>query len=207
MHGGWTRHTATGALVYSPGAGSIEDVHVAANAGIAKSKLAALNIVNADVDAAAAVAGSKLATGQSGPPGSQILYAEFTSNVSVTATAETTPDDVVSSGAFTFDGTAVWIEFSCVTAQTPEVNSAFLVANLWDADTDLGRIVYARTAHDNNTAIHIPFSGRRRITPSFGSHTYRIRAWVTPSGTGLIVAGVGGSSAVNPPGYILITKA
>jgi len=41
--------------------GEIADTHIAAAATIAKTKLAALNIVNADVDAGAAIVGSKLA--------------------------------------------------------------------------------------------------------------------------------------------------
>ena len=42
--------------------GEIADTHIAAGAAIAKSKLCALNIVDADVDAAAGIVGSKLAS-------------------------------------------------------------------------------------------------------------------------------------------------
>lgn len=167
-------------------------------------------LVNANIDAAAAIAISKLADPGSGnvitsagagavaakPPGYEFAYAEFTANVNVTATTEATANTVVTAGAVTFDGaTPVVIEFVSIDAGRGTSN---LDLWLFDGSTSLGLWDFTQAAHGF-------VSLRRRLTPSAAAHTYSVRASVD-AGTGVVSAGAGGAG-VSLPGYVRITKA
>jgi hypothetical protein len=138
-------------------------------------------------------------------PGTVLSYVEFTGTVVANTVVETSAVQVVSAGAFTFDGvTAVEIEFGCPGLVPGGAASAGGV-NLWDSTgPDLGRLwdgtVVTQPVGD------FPFYVKRRLTPSAGSHTYNIRLWNTAAVNLNLVAGAGGAGT-KMPGYIKITRA
>lgn len=126
----------------------------------------------------------------------EVAYAEITSDVSVTATSEATPTDVVSSGAITYEAVPHMIEwFSSGVA--PGTGNQTII-HLWDGSTEINRIA----EHAENLQ---PSRGTHRITPTAASHTYRIRAHRV-TGNGTIRAGAGGAGADNCPAFIRIYK-
>lgn len=127
-----------------------------------------------------------------------VSYVEFTANVTVSGTsgAQTT---VVTATAFTPNGTdAYWIEFYSVEVIASAAD--FVVLELWDGATDLGRIGTV-----GSSGLATPVTVRRKVTPSNATHTYAIKAWRNVA-NGTVVAGNGGA-VTDLPGYISITKA
>ena len=143
--------------------------------------------------------------GSGGGGVSVLAYVENTTGVSVTATTEASPQDVVSAGALTFDGlTLVCVEFYSPSVLAPNAVNVGTALNLWDATTQLGRIAFVQNnnaAGQDSTSVYT----RRYLTPSAGSHTLLVRAWQTGSGTGQVQGGAGGVSAYMPC-YIRVTS-
>jgi hypothetical protein len=143
---------------------------------------------------------SDLATGLSG----LIAYAEITSPVTVSATVESSPDLVVTSGSLTYTAVPIKIEFSAYEVSSGATAASFTVLNLWDSSTDLGRIGlvgHASGAQPVSAAVNLI----RYLTPSAGSHEYRIRAWRAVS-NGTVQAGAGGAGTADPA-YIRVSLA
>lgn len=137
------------------------------------------------------------------PPGTELAYAEVTSQVSTTQTSEASATEIVSAGAVTFDGTAVMIEFYVPYTDVQNTANAFAVFCLFDSTTSQGRMGIVR--QPTTAELYVPVLLRRKVTPSAGSHTYSIR-FITSSGTSTVEPGAGGSGNLMP-GYIRITKA
>lgn len=135
-------------------------------------------------------------------PGFELDYAEHTAAISITATSEASPTNVVSGAAVTYDGsTAIIIEFFAPISTTGA--SAQVVFNVWDGSSDIGRI--AQLVTPSAGAMSCSVFGRRKLTPSAAAHTYHIKAWrVTANGS--VTGGAGGSAAYMPL-YMRITKA
>ena len=128
--------------------------------------------------------GATGATGATGPPGPQgepgepgtggggageIAYAERTTNITIPdGLTETTAVEIVSSGEVVYDGSPVLIEFSVARA----AGAGQQAIDLWDGDTLIGRI-----GQLNVSTGGIPLFLRRRLMPSPGTHTYRVRSW------------------------------
>lgn len=179
--------TAKGDLLVATASGTILNVAVGANGTIT-------------VADSTQTAGVKWAF----PPGYELGYTEFTAPVSITATTEASPNNVVSAGALTFDGTAHWFEFHAAYADASSVTSNCLRAGFYDGTTSQGKTLLVENAASPGDVIVTPYI-RRKLTPSAGSHTFKVAAWID-SGTGTIGAGAGGSGNY-VPGYIRITKA
>jgi hypothetical protein len=137
---------------------------------------------------------------------SEITHNEFTSNKTVTATAEASADTVVSATAHTYDGsTDVLIHFFAAEAR-PSAGTIgqTLTFYLFDGSSSIGEIgkIITQAAQNANQ----PISLWRKLTPSAASHTYSVRAIVNGATSGVVVAGAGGSGAV-VPGFIRVTAA
>lgn len=129
----------------------------------------------------------------------EFVYVEFTAAVTVSATAEATPNDVVSAGALTHQVVPHMIEFFAPSVDAPPNNGANLYLNLWDDTTNLGRLYIQRGQFNE------PSSGVyacRRLTPTAGSHTYKIRGFRDVANF-IVEAGAGGADVLLP-GYIRI---
>lgn len=104
----------------------------------------------------------------------QIDYVPKASDVVVTATSATSANTIIDGSAVTYDGsTRVKIEFWCRLAS---INAAgYWIVTLWDGTTDLGRLAQF---HGNGVGDGTPVYGVAFITPTSGSHTYHVKAWL-----------------------------
>lgn len=138
------------------------------------------------------------------PPGHEFDYAEFTSDVTVSATTEAGANTVVTGNAVTYDGaTIVMIEFFSPHVDPQTTAGANIWIVLYDGAASVGHWGLAQTPA--NATTRVPVYLRRRLTPSAASHTYSARAY-RGTANGGIAAGAGGNGAVMP-GFIRITKA
>lgn len=129
--------------------------------------------------------------------GKELDYVEKTSNTSVTATSEGTANTVVTGASIALDGsTVILVEFSAYAARpdTGAVGRAITII-LTDGGTVLGSLAEIDAVAAQ--AQVLPVRGARRLTPSNGSHTYDVRAFVS-AGTGVVYGGAGGSGAAVP---------
>lgn len=129
----------------------------------------------------------------------EVAYAEFTSPVSVTATTEATANQLVSSGAIVYEAVPHLIEFGA--AQCQGVDGVVTSFVLFDGSTALGRVGNWSGAAGIRPLALIP----RRLTPSAGSHTYRLCAHQNVAGTTTVTVGAGGAGTAMP-GFIRITR-
>lgn len=134
----------------------------------------------------------------------ELLYSPITANVSVTATTAATAQTLINPGNITYDGKPVIIQFNTPGMTPPNVTNGQVTVNLWDANIDMGflAMVYVTTTA---TGIQIPVHQERRIIPTAGVHNYNLRAWVAPSGTGVVVAGP--STGAYGPTFLRIIRA
>lgn len=115
--------------------------------------------------------------------GGELNYASISANVSITATTEAAPNDIVSVPARTYDGTTtIMVTFSSAIVAFTALGSANVLINLWDMDgpTNLGRLAQMQQgtlAAGSAYSSAVPFERSVRLTPSAGRHTYRVRAW------------------------------
>jgi hypothetical protein len=131
------------------------------------------------------------------PPGYELAYAEYTSNVTVSGASEGAATSVVAAGSFTADGSSAYIvEFYAPTI-SPGASTGVVVI-LLEGSTVLGNIAFTSSQGDCLV--------RRKVTPASGSRTYSVKAWKAGSNDGTIEAGSGGTGAYLP-GYIRVTKA
>lgn len=172
----------------------------------ALGKFKTIKLTTANLDPAAGILGTQIASGQSGSPGNQVLYDEFATNKTTTATTAATSTIIVASNGdvgFNFDGTAVIIEFFCPKVYHSVANTAVFF-ELIDSASGLGLIAAGRSA---STTDGDSVYGVRKLTPSAGSHNFKIGAWVAAAGTGTAAAAGGGAFGTLVPGFLRITKA
>lgn len=140
------------------------------------------------------------------PPGYEIAYTEFTSSVSISATTEGTANTVVSAGAITFDGTAVYVEFYSPLVEPGATAGSSITLYILLDGTSQGLAWFA--AKDNTATLDRGEAGcflKRKFTPSAASHTFLVAA-SRGTANGTVVAGLGGTGNYMP-GYIRISKA
>ena len=159
---------------------------------------------NNNIAAAAGIKGSQLASGLTGSPGTLLAYAELTSTVTALGGThtESSPIDVVSAGAFAFDGsTAVWVEFYAPNLATSGAMTGGI--SVWDNNTDQGRLW-----DTNSQSIQVGGGTfRRKYTPPSGSRTIKIRAWSATGGLNFAIQPGAGGAGVRLPAYIALIKA
>src|SRR3954471_21243269 len=115
--------------------------------------------------------------------GGELQYTQITAGLAVNTYNAAGSNLVIAGPAQTYDGTAVVIEFFAPAALTPNVAGGVLNIDLWDASSAVCQLGQLSSSSPNLGA---PLFLRRRITPTAGSHTWRVAAWVGPSGAGQI---------------------
>jgi hypothetical protein len=116
----------------------------------------------------------------------RVAYAEFTGDVSITATTVGTANSIVSAGAFTYEAsTAYEIEFFCCLYSAPAQVTNIIIH---DGSAVVGTIARVPASASQ------PLSLLWRVSPGAGSKTYSVRAWLAGAGTGTMEAGSGGTS-------------
>jgi hypothetical protein len=139
------------------------------------------------------------------PPGHEYDYTQITADKSVTATTEGAADTVITGGSATFDGGAVIVEFFSPYVKADTTSAGRLIAICLFMD---GSVIDGFWAIKDNIAAvsnRSPVSLRRRYTPSAGSHSFVVKAWVS-AGTAIVGAGAGGSGA-GSPAFLRVVKA
>lgn len=137
--------------------------------------------------------------------GEELAYNQITTGVSL-VNGSAAQHLVIEGTSRTYDGSPIIVEFYSPIVQAPGGIQLGSYITLLDAGTDLGVIgeVY------NNVATYglaVTVCARRRITPTAGTHNYRIGGWVN-GGTGTVYAGPGGGGPTTfPPAYIRVTRA
>lgn len=136
--------------------------------------------------------------------GQEVAYAEFSTggtNVPTSATTFAGGATVVTAPAFVADGVSKYrVEFYVPAAWADGTGAYQINFSLSDGGTDLGIV-----ARPNAQLASGATMGERFLTPSAGSHTYSIVAYVSATGTGHWISDVGGAGKL-VPGYIRVTK-
>jgi hypothetical protein len=137
------------------------------------------------------------------PPGTELAYTEFATNVSITATTVGTAQTIVAGPAIVIPAsTPIWVEFFCPAVQPPA--SSAMAVELFDAAadvTELGEVVVPASVS------YAASVTRRKLTPAAGTHTYTAKGYLkSGSGTGVFNAGTGGVAPNLAPGYIRVTR-
>ena len=130
----------------------------------------------------------------------QLDYVEYTGNVSITATSEGTADTVVTGTSKAYVAEKMWVEFFSPNATPQATTDARLNFLLYEGATVRGIFGYLETP--GSATDDKPVLLRRRITPSAGTFSWIVKAYVS-TGTGTVRAGAGGSGNL-VPGYIAV---
>lgn len=129
-------------------------------------------------------------------PGAELAYNQITANVTLSATTAATAALVVDGVTRTYDGSPVVVEFFATAVGAPA--GQYSVIQLWDGTTDLatqlGQV-------GGGSATVAALYGRRRLTPTVGSHNYRALGWVT-GGNGTVYS----NTAAYAPAFIRVTR-
>jgi hypothetical protein len=142
-------------------------------------------------------------TGLTGISSVELDYATRTSGINITGTTEGGATTVITGASTSFDGTAVWVEIFSPETLTPAGVNGQITMWLYEDGSSIGRIMNNASSGGSD---YLPVYGKRKITPSAGSHTYSWRASVsTTSGTPYVGGGAGGAGNF-PPAFMCITK-
>lgn len=151
-------------------------------------------------------AGSPGTWAQVGGGGVTVIdYTEFTGNVDIASNSEASPTNIVVAGAHTFDGaTLCCIEFYSPNVVFNATLNGGLFIDIYDGTTSIGRLAALQTPSGDG-ALNYNLFGRRYLTPSAASHTYKIGGWYSTVADPFVKAGAGGTTTLLP-GYIRITS-
>jgi hypothetical protein len=139
-------------------------------------------------------------------PGEELAYNQITANIAITTTNSAGSNLVIEGTTRAYDGSPVIIEFFSDCVQAPNaVNTATFIQFL-DGPTDLG--VFGEVYNGTNTVgIAAAVYARRRITPTAGTHNYRIGGYMSGSTSGSVFAGAGTGGGIHSPAYIRVIRA
>ena len=143
-------------------------------------------------------------SGGSGTIGFEINYTEKTSATFITSTNPAAPTTILSPGAITFDGGPVLVTFFSGDVRPPNFSGEQISICLYEGATEVARIAFFET--NSATQPILSILGQYRFTPTAGSHTYTIGAFVsTNSGSPFVDGGPGGAGNP-PPCFVRFTK-
>lgn len=131
--------------------------------------------------------------------GEELAYNQITVGVTVATTAEAGPTLVIEGTSRTYDGSPIIVD--CYLPSVYLSNATGVVFNLWDGSTDLGRV----SGFIGGVGYMTHLNTRRRLTPTVGTHNYRLVAWIA-TGTSATVNVGSGAGAYNP-GSVRVTRA
>jgi hypothetical protein len=148
----------------------------------------------------AVATGSATATEQ-WPPAHEFDYAQFTADVTISATSEGAANTVIAGNSVTYDGSPVLVQFF-----SPRVDlgvAATLVLDLYMDSTIQGRmnVLTAPTA----LSLIVVANGFMRVTPSNAAHTFTVKGWRATANC--TVGGAAGGTGAHIPGFVRVTKA
>lgn len=137
-------------------------------------------------------------------PGAELAYNQITANVTLSSNSAASANLTIEGTSRTYDGSPVMIEFSAAVVACANAAGAAAILNLWDGSTDLG--VISEVWNGNGTlAFGVTVNGKRRLTPTVGTHNYRIMGW-SNIGSSVLYAGPGGAGGGQLPAFIRVTR-
>ncbi len=125
--------------------------------------------------------------------GEELAYNQVTAPVAITSTVPASPNLIVEGTTRTYDGSPVLVEFYCPTVASSATSSQ-LYFMLWDGGADLGLISGSYGA--GVAQLNVTVRATRRITPTAGSHNFRVVAYAV--GSGNAYCGTGAASQWSP---------
>lgn len=139
------------------------------------------------------------------PPGYEIAYDQITSGVNIVSTTEATPTAVISGTAHTYEAAAYLFSFYSPSVTTPSSAAGIITILLMEDSASIGRIAVVESVSVTTQQIDSVLA-QYRFTPSAGSHTFGVSAFVSATtGTPAVGAGAGGiNTAV--PAFLRVTK-
>lgn len=136
--------------------------------------------------------------------GGELAYVELNSPQTVSATTDAGATSVITDTQRDFDGRPIWIEFFAPVVDIPaNAGGNFTIFVLFEDGSSIGRLGALGSA--SNVAVLDAARLRRRHTPTFGPHTYAVKAFRTTANC--TVTAASGGSGNYFPGYLLITRA
>lgn len=138
--------------------------------------------------------------------GREIGYAQITAFTAITDTSEATATALISSGSLTFDGSPVYAEVYAAGMSSPSnaVGSTTWLT-LFEGSTELCRLAFI-SCLVSGTGATLQVDARFKMTPSAGSHTYKVCGFVASvTGTPGLTAGSGGTNGI-APAYLRFVK-
>lgn len=133
----------------------------------------------------------------------EIAYSQITANVTISGAAGAPTDLGLSLGAVTYDGSPIYIEAFTSAIATAAVASSFIVVRLYDGATYLCDIATLQAV--GASAVEVPVYVKIKVTPSAGSHTYKLMAYQS-GGNGTLLANTGTGGAAAAPAFIRASK-
>ncbi len=132
-------------------------------------------------------------------PGDEIDYVQITSDASTTTSV-----DAITGNAVTYDGaTRICIQVYCSQVSNGGAGATAEVY-LYEGSTDLGRL---GNVYNPSARADVPLYCVRFLTPSTGSHTYKVKlVHGNTASTVSMLAGAGGAGTAMPA-FLRITKA
>jgi hypothetical protein len=126
--------------------------------------------------------------------GSELAYAEKTSDTNITATAEGSADTIITLPAVKLDGfTPVRIEFYAPNVGTTAADVRFYIFDSLAGDTAASLGLFAQASHASANADFYTLAGILNLTPAAGSHVFSCRAITDDAASpGLVRGGTGG---------------
>ena len=137
------------------------------------------------------------------PSGAEIGYDQITSTVTVASTTESAGTVVISGSPHTFDGGPVIAEFFTQNLGGPTLAGNFTILSLFEGATQIARIAQVKSESAGGSGVTA--NPTYRFTPTAGTHTYSVTAFMTGGTSGQVAAGVGGPG-VNPPAFLRFRK-
>jgi hypothetical protein len=135
----------------------------------------------------------------------ELGYAENEGNLSITATTGAGMDNISPELTVVCDGSPIMVEFFCATARAT-VDGAGTTDALWFTlkvdgsvqEERLGTIGNVASSYGSLKPVHLAY----RMTPSAGSHTFRVGGWVSNATR----SGYIGGGSPYPPLWIRVSK-
>lgn len=126
----------------------------------------------------------------------ELGYSQITSDVSVTGTP-TAQTQIIAPLTVVCDGSPIFVEFFSPNVVSP--GGQYANISLWEDGVEKTRY-WASSGLSQQQSL----APKYRLTPSAGSHTYAVRAFVT-GGTGTVAAGTGSTTA-SAPAFLRVSK-
>lgn len=145
--------------------------------------------------------------------GTEIGYVEVAAGtgVSIAGTSSATATTVVGGVAFTFDGSAVWVEFYTPGAYLPTGTSGTMEIALFEGSTLVAGLAYYHNTSTSHGEYGLGVTKLRMdnahsvAAPTAGQHTYTVKAWVNDASSGPVVGG--GDDSLGAPMFLRFVRA